>query len=225
MRPNPHLMKKKELVKYMTGRCKHCHTYAEHPNCWFLEQNKKPRVGYIDIETSNLDANYGIIITYCIYDDMNNSIIENTINLEDIRKGLFDKNLCIQLIEDILKFDILKGYYSTLFDIPFIRSRCLKWKLNFPIYKTIDHKDIYYMVKRLLKLNKNSLEVAARFLKLPGEKTHVDGDTWMQSLMCDGKIQKESLKKILDHNREDVILTRNADYQLKEFDRGIVKSI
>ncbi len=224
MRPNPHLMLKKDLIKYMSGRCRHNHTYAEHPNCWFTEQNKKPKVGYIDIETSNLDANYGIILTYCILDDDTDKIIEYKIDPKDLRNGTLDKNVCKQLIKDMLKFDVLKGYFSTRFDIPFIRSRCLKWKLDFPVYKTIDHKDVYYMVKRLMKLNSNRLEVATKFLGISG-KNHVEGDAWMKAIMCAGEEQEKALEYILDHNRRDVRILKKLDYRLKEFDRGIVKSI
>lgn len=224
MRPNPHLMLKAELLKYLTGRCRHSHTYAEHPACWWEEQQKKPKVGYIDIETSNLDANYGMIITYCILDDETDEIIENVVDINDVRKGDFDKHLCKQLIKDMLKFDVLKGYWSTGFDIPFIRARCLKWKLDFPIYKTIDHKDVYYMVKRLMKLNRNSLEVACKHLGIKG-KNHVHADEWMQALMCDGEKQIQSINYILNHNKIDVKILKELDYRLKEFDRGQVKSI
>jgi len=217
-------MLKKDLVKYTTGHCRHYHTYITHPNCWWEEQGRKPKVGYLDIETSNLDANYGIIITYCILDKDSDQIFKNIINIADVRKGVFDKNLCKQLIKDMLKFDILKGYWSTGFDIPFIRSRCLKWNLSFPIYKKINHKDIYYMVKRLLKLNRNSLEVATKFLKIPG-KNHVHGDQWMQALMCDGELQEKAMRYILQHNEKDVRITRKLDSRLAEFDKGIVKSI
>jgi len=224
MRPNPHLMLKAELLKYLTGRCKHYHTYSEHPACWWEEQQKKPRVGYIDIETSNLDANYGMIITYCILDYDTEEIIENIIDINDVRKGDFDKYLCKQLIKDMLKFDVLKGYWSTGFDIPYIRARCLKWNLDFPIYKSINHKDIYYMVKRLLKLNRNSLEVATKFLGIHG-KNHVKGDQWMRALMCDGEAQEQAISYILDHNRKDVKILKKLDDKLKEYDKGQVKSI
>ena len=224
MKPNPHLMNKKDLVKYMSGRCRHGHTYSEHPNCWYTEHDRKPRIGYLDIETSNLDANYGVIITYCILDNDTGEIFEGVIDEKDIRAGQFDKTVCKKLIQDMLRFDVLKGYYSTKFDIPFIRSRCLKWGLDFPVYKTIDHKDLYYMVKRLLKLNRNSLEVATKFLGIKG-KNHVHGDQWMEALYCTGDKQKKAIEYILDHNRRDVKITKQLDDKLKVFDRGIVKSI
>lgn len=223
-KPNPHLMLKRELIKYTTGHCKHYHTYISHPNCWWTERERKPKVGYIDIETSNLNANYGIIITYCILDRDSDELLWNIVSIDDIREGNFDRHLCEQLIQDMLKFDIIKGYYSTLFDVPFIRSRCLKWKLDFPIYKTIDHKDIYYMVKRLLRLHRNSLEVATKFLGIPG-KDHVNGDQWMEALMCNGEKQKKAIKYILSHNIKDVKILKELDLQLEGYDRGMTKSI
>lgn len=224
MKPNPHTMLKKDLLTYTTGRCRHYHTYLEHPNCWWKEQGKKPRVGYLDIETSNLDANYGIIITYCILDKETGHIHEKVIDISDVRKGLFDKNLCKQLIKDMLKFDVIKGYWSTGFDIPFTRARCLKWKLNYPVYKDLQHKDVYYMVKRLLKLNSKSLQTATRFLGIKG-KNHVIGDYWAKALLCDGPEQEKSIHYILDHNRRDVIILKKLDERLEAYDRGMTKSI
>lgn len=225
MKPNTKIMRKKELWEYLNGRCRHGHTYAEHPNCWFTEQKAvRPKIGYLDIETSNLDANYGMIITYCILDDETDEIIEGTVNIKDVRKGDFDRHLCKQLIKDMQQFDIIKGYYSTKFDIPFMRSRSLKWKHNFPVYKSVNHKDVYYMAKRLLKLNSYRLEVVTKFLGIAG-KDHVEGDAWMQALMCDGELQKKAMEYILNHNRKDVKILKEADYMLQDFDRGIVKSI
>lgn len=224
MRPNIHNMLKKELLEYTGGRCRHGHTYQEHPACWWRERDSEPKIGYLDIETSNLDANYGIIITYCILDDKTGEILEGIIDINDVRKGIFDKNLCKQLIKDINKFDVIKGYWSTGFDVPYMRARCLKWKLQFPIYKTLQHKDIYYMVRRLLKLNRNSLEVATKHLGIKG-KNHVHGDQWMEALLCDGERQKKALDYIIDHNRKDVVITRKLDKKLQEYDRGLTKSI
>jgi len=217
-------MLKKDLLKYTTGRCKHHHTYAEHPGCWWKEQEKKPIVGYIDIETSNLNANYGMIITYCILNKDTDEIIWNTVDINDVRNGDFDKQLCKQLIKDLLKFDVIKGYWSTGFDIPYMRSRCLKWKLDFPVYKAIDHKDVYYMVKRLLRINKNSLEAATKFLGISG-KNHVHADQWMAALMCTGEKQTKAMQYILDHNMKDVRILKELDLRLESFDRGLTKSI
>jgi len=224
MRFNPHTLSAKDLRTMFARKCKHGHLYSEHPNCYFKEMGRTQKVGFIDIETSNLDANYGIILTYCILDDETDEIIKRCIDVTDLANGKFDKNLNKQLIQDMLQFDLLIGYFSTRFDIPFIRSRCLKWHLEFPIFKSIEHKDLYYMVKRLLKLNSNRLEVATKFLSIRG-KNHVLGDAWMKAVMCTGDIQKEALAYILDHNVRDVHITKKLYHRLQNYDRGITKSI
>jgi len=221
---NPHTMKKTEMLEFLTGRCKHGHKYFAHPACFLKEKGRKLRIGFIDIEASNLKANFGIILTYCIKIYGEDKILEGAIKEEDLRNGNFDKNLCKQLIKDMLKFDLLIGYYSTKYDIPFIRSRCLFHKLDFPIYKMINHKDLYYMVKRLLSLHRNSLEVATKFLGIKG-KNHVMGQEWNQAVMCSGEKFEKAIAYIIDHNRKDVIITEKLYRKLKEFDRGIIKSI
>ena len=221
---NPHTMLKKEMLEYLTGRCKHSHLYCEHPNCWLKEKGRDLRIGFIDIEASTLKANFGVMLTYCIKVYGKDKIYEGVIKQEDLRNGTFDKNLCKQLIKDMLKFDLLIGYYSTKYDIPFIRSRCLFHKLDFPIYKTINHKDLYYMVKRLLALHKNSLEVATKFLGIKG-KNHVMGQEWNQAVMCSGEVFEKAIAYIIDHNRKDVLITEKLYQKLKDFDRGIIKSI
>jgi len=221
---NPHTMKKAEMLVFLTGRCKHGHKYFAHPACFNREQKHIPRIGYLDIETSNLDANYGIILTYCIKVRDEDKIYKGVIDTEELKEGKFDKSLCKQLIKDMLKFDVIMGYWSTGFDIPFIRARCLKWHLNFPIYKSIEHKDIYYMVKRLMKLNRRSLEVATKHLGIKG-KNHVLGDAWMKAVMCTGEIQKKALDYILEHNIRDVEITEKLHKRLESYDRGLTKSI
>lgn len=221
---NPHIMKKAEMLEFLTGRCKHGHKYFAHPACWRKEQGRGLKIGILDIEASNLKANFGIILTYCIKVYDKNKIYECIIKEEDLRNGTFDKNICKQLIKDMLKFDLIIGYYSTKYDIPFIRSRCLFHKLNFPIYKTVNHKDLYYMVRRLLALHRNSLEVATKFLGIKG-KNHVIGQEWNQAVMCSGEKFEKAIAYIIDHNRKDVIITEKLYKRLKDFDRGIVKSI
>jgi uncharacterized protein YprB with RNaseH-like and TPR domain len=224
MKINPHIMKKKELVEYMSGRCKHNHLYSEHPNCFLEEKGKELRIGIIDIETSNLNATFGIILTYAIKVYGEDDILFSQIEEKHLRDGTFDKALCKQLVQDMLKFDLLIGYYNTKYDIPYIRSRCLANNIDFPIFKTIDHKDLYYMVKRLLKLHRNSLEVATSFLGIKG-KNHVMGKEWNQAVMCNGEKFEKAIAYILDHNIKDVCITEKLYRKLKDFDRGIVKSI
>ena len=71
---NPHRLLKKHFIYIHTHTCKHRHTYAEHPRCYFeekpyLKDGNAPgveRVGFFDIEATNLHATFGYIFSYCI---------------------------------------------------------------------------------------------------------------------------------------------------------------
>ncbi|KKL84703.1 hypothetical protein LCGC14_1962040, partial [marine sediment metagenome] len=61
-----HRLKKKETVWLANHKCKHRHNYIEHYNCYITENPDMERIGFLDIECSNLKADYGIILSYCI---------------------------------------------------------------------------------------------------------------------------------------------------------------
>jgi len=219
-RINPFNMKKAELLELFKGRCKHGHTYAEHPACYVKEKQDTTKIGYIDIETSNLKANFGIMLSYAIKVRGEDTIYCSTITKKEIENGTLDKRLVKQCIEDMKKFDTVMGYYSTKFDIPFIRSRAMYWDIDFPIYGELNHKDVWYMVRAKMCLHSNRLESACKHLGIQG-KTHLDGLYWIKALSGD----KESLDYILDHNKKDVIILEELHNRIKEFVRDSTRSI
>ena len=200
-----HRMKLDEIRRAAAYRCKHGHTGIEHYDCYLrdTDQYTAPRVGFLDIETSNLDANFGIILTYAIRDQASGSILCDSINKTDI--GMFspdksDVRLVKNLVEDIQKFDRLVTYYGKRFDIPFIRTRALIDGVDFPYFGSIKHDDVYFWAKYKLKLNSNRLDVVARTLFGDTEKNHIEYKYWVGGTRGD----EESLEYILDHNVRDV---------------------
>ena len=217
---NPFKMKKAELLEMFKGRCKHGHTYAEHPACFMKEQKKDIRIGYLDIETSNLKANYGIMLTYAIKERGTNKIYHSTITKKEIDDGTLDKRLVRECIRDMKEFDVVMGYYSTKFDIPFIRTRAMYWDIDFPMYGELQHKDVWYMVRAKMCLHSNRLEAACKHLGIAG-KTHIESIHWIRALSGD----KKSIDYILDHNKKDVIILEKLHDRIKEFVKGNTRSI
>jgi uncharacterized protein YprB with RNaseH-like and TPR domain len=217
---NPFKMKKADLLKLFKGRCKHGHTYAEHPACYLKEKEDTVKVGYIDIESSQLKGNFGIMISYAIKERGSDTIYSNTITKKDIDGEILDRDLVKHCVKDMKKFDILMGYYSTRFDIPFIRTRAMYWGIDFPMYGELKHKDIWYMVRNKMNLHSNRLEVACRHLGIEG-KTHLDGSQW--TLATAGN--KKALEYVLDHNKKDVIILEKLHNRIKEFVRDTTRSI
>lgn len=217
---NPFNMTKKELLTFLTGRCKHRHKYHEHPACFIEEQNRQLRIGYLDIETTGFESDYHHILTYCIKVKNKNEYYTGTITKEDLDNRVFDIPIIKKLCADLFTFDVIYTYFGTKFDIPFMRGRAIHNGISFPEFGMVKHKDVYYMVKRLLKIHANRLEYAADFLKVR-TKNHVDGEVWMLARLGDVK----ALKTVLHHNKLDCDDLEKVHKKLEAFDRGLVKSI
>ena len=174
-------MKKAELLDLFRGKCKHGHLWAEHPMCYMKEKAiAEPKIGYIDIETHNLKANFGIMLSYAIKERGTDKIYCDTITKKDIDKKTLDKRLVKKCIADMKRFDVVMGYYSTKFDIPFIRSRAMYWDLDFPMYGELQHKDIYYMVRGDVIIN---IEITPEAMGVFDEEGSVSMGITMSVLM------------------------------------------
>jgi uncharacterized protein YprB with RNaseH-like and TPR domain len=221
MKFNPYLHTKTQIEWLATHKCRHGHTYLEHYQCYIDEyQERQPKIGYLDIETTGFEANYHHILTYVIKTGDKNEFCEGVIKKSDLDDFSFDKRLMEDFIRDLRKYNVIYTYYGTKFDIPFVRSRALYHKLDFPIFGVVQHKDVYYMVKRLLKLHSSRLESATKFLGIPG-KDHVEGDIWMRARLGDPK----ALAYVLRHNRKDTTTLEKLHKRLQPFDKGIIKKI
>ncbi len=213
-------LKKQEIIELYKGRCKHGHRYLEHYGCYLEEAAKPLRVGFLDIETSNLKADFGIVFCYVIKEAGQEVYHERLITSEDMDTSL-DKKVIAQAVEDMKKFDVLVTHYGTKFDIPFLRTRALYLGLDFPGYGLIHHKDTYYMVKSKLKLSRNTLDAATRLLVGKTEKNRIDSDKWIKALRGD----KKSLEYILDHCRRDVRDLERIYRKMLPFVQNINRSI
>lgn len=186
-------------------------------------QNTSQKIGIIDIEffSQDFSADKGFIISYCIKEYHKNKFYIGLIDTKDLRKGIYDKNIVQKLIKDILKFDILVGYYSSGCDIPWIRTRAIKNGISFPYYDTIKQFDLYYAVKFKLKLKRNSLKAACELCGIKG-KTDGSFNEWWDFVMFGNK---ESGKNIMYHNIQDVKITERLFDKLKNYFKGQLKTI
>lgn len=194
-------MTKGEILKLAKTRCEHGHTYLEHYGCYLKEHEgiTEPRIGFIDIESSNLAADFGIMFCYCIKKQGSSEILERVVTDKEVHENL-DKVVVEQCIKDMQQFDQLVTYYGTGFDLPFIRTRALYHNLPFPEFGTIQHKDVFYIIKSKFRLSRSRMENACRTLVGKTEKNHINGVYWLKALQGDA----ESLEYIADHCRRDV---------------------
>jgi len=212
---NPFALGISERNKRLNYSCKHRHNGIDHHACFDKDNHLNERVGYYDIETSNLNADFGIVLSYCILPDKNNRLLSRTITPEELRSDKFDKNLLKQFCEDARKFDRLIGYYSAKFDAPFLRTRCIFHHLDFPIYKEINHTDAYLTAKHKLKLHSRRLGVVAPFFGIKAKGHPLNGAIWLKCLRGD----KRALDFVTTHNKEDVYSLREVWHKVEDYQR------
>lgn len=203
-KPPIHRLKKTEIVWLANHRCKHRHTYLDHYACYLEENPDTERIGFLDIEASNLKADFGIILSYAIKDGGSDKIYEGVLTPKDIKKakaGDEDRRVVADLIRDLGNFDRVVTYYGTGFDIPFIRTRAVSMGIDFPVFGLISHTDLYYVVRNRFNLSSKRLENACRVLLGETDKTRVDAKYWRGGV----RGEQASLDYIQEHNRYDVL--------------------
>jgi uncharacterized protein YprB with RNaseH-like and TPR domain len=204
----------------------HSHRYIEHMPCYFKEKPDDgpvvERIGFLDIEATNLHATFGYAFSYCIK-ELDGPIFGRVLTPEEIRRCIFDKKLIEQLCKEIRQFDRIIVYWGkdNRYDIPFIRTRAVYHGCDFPVYKDLIVNDLYDIVKRKLRLHRNRLETACEFFDIPSKEHRLSPRVWQKAMAGD----KKSLEWILDHNREDVISTEALWKKLEIYVRNPNTSI
>lgn len=170
--------------------------------------------GFLDIETYGFKANFGLMLSWAMFvpdevrvrDDgtmdvapSGKTYFDAMSRKEAINYKKLDKRITGTVLDAIEDVDIVVGYYSTKFDIPFIRTRAAMWDYPRILYQDKYHYDMWFTVRSLYKLTRNSLEQACAMVGIEG-KTHVDYALWDRARLGDGK----AMQYILEHNIADV---------------------
>lgn len=205
-------LKKDEIIWMFEHKCKHNHNYLEHPRCYIDEEPIKgnpltEKVGFLDIETTGLNANWDFIISYAIIGKKGKKTYGRACKSSEVlNPKILDRNLLKEFSKDIRKFDKIIVYYGRdrRHDTPFLRTRALKWRINFPGYGELRIVDAYDIVRNKLSLHRRRMENVANFLKIPAKEHRLDGEIWQRAKLG----SKEDLHHIWLHNKEDTITLR-----------------
>ena len=216
-----HRMKKDQIVWLGSHYCEHGHTFLEHFRCY---KGHEERIGFFDIETSNLVADFGIVLSWAIKDSKSDKVYSSVLTPQDIKKATFgseDKRLVRECLVNLQKFDRIVTYYGSRFDVPFIRARALSTGLDFPNYGTLKHTDLYFIIRGRVALSSKRLENACRVLLGHTDKTRIDSKYWRAGVRGD----KKSLAYILEHNKFDVLDLEKLYNKMIHFSRPTDTSI
>lgn len=219
-KPNPNNMTKAEILERFNYRCSHHHDGFSHPQCYDRDKGNKERIGHLDIEASNLNANFGIVLSYCIKED-EGKIIKRLIEPKHMKDGSFDKHLMIQFCKDVRKFDRLTTWYGGGFDIPFLRTRCVFHGLDFPLHGEVAHTDVWFIARKKFRFHSNRMEVVAKFFNIAAKNHPLVPEIWLKCMTGDRK----ALKFVLTHNVEDVETLEQIYHKIIEYKRFTRTSI
>lgn len=214
--------------------CIHRHSIEEHPACfiqnqiidkrqdksvpWYLLPNMQ--IGYLDIETDNLKADFGTMLSWAIRFKGSDTTKVDYITKKELFDGSTDKRIIESLIDTLKQVKIVVTYYGTGFDIPFSRAKALHYDLEFPSYADLYHFDIYYSVKSKLGISSKSLASACDYLNITG-KTPLDKETWRRAKYGD----PTAIQIVLEHNVADVDILEQLHNKLSPFSKWTKRSI
>ena len=222
-----------------TFRCEHRHypytckcdgDSCSHLSCWTKARYENGRVGYLDIECDNLDADFGVVLSWTLKERDSDKVYSAVINETDVElskklnRVVTDRRILRELQPLLSQFDYIVCHYGAIdrgLDIRFLRTRYIKLGLKFPVYRQMYGIDTYLMSKYKLKLHSNRLDAIAEFFGCPYGKTKLKGDTWALAKLGSEK----ALKYIVDHNKNDVLILEWVHKKLEPYSNVSKRSI
>lgn len=166
-----------------------------------------------DLETTNLNANYGYIL--CMGWKVIGEKKTHLIKISDYplhQKQITNDREVIKKAREVLTdADGWVTWFGRYFDEPFLNSRLIEHKLNpLPPMSTKNHVDGWAISRYKLKLNSNRLATVSSFLGVE-EKTPISGPHWVKAMAGNTK----SLNYVYKHCTQDVIVLEQVYNRIK----------
>jgi uncharacterized protein YprB with RNaseH-like and TPR domain len=178
-----------------------------------------------DIEASNLNADFGIVL--CVgFKDVGKGkpevydILDYQGKDGDLIRA--ERRLLVAVSKRLLDSDVWLTHYGTWYDIPFINSRLLYHRL--PVLPpNYSHIETWKIARNRLKLRNNRLITISEFLGTEDEKNAIKPEQWLRALGG----HHPSMAYIVEHCRRDVLVLEEAYTRLRPLvldhpNRGLV---
>lgn len=161
------------------------------------------KVGIVDLETSSLYANTGIIL--CGSFKQYGADKVTTIRADKFpswkSKRSNNKEVVLAITEALKQFDVLVAYNGQYFDKTFLNSMCLKYEIE-PSIRWVKFIDPVLIARRHLRIARNSLTSLVDYFNIQDTKSPVEFKHWMQAAL-DGN--KTSMNYICEHCEKDIL--------------------
>ncbi len=173
------------------------------------------RVGYLDIEATDLETPPGFILSWYIKKAGKNEYKYGIITKKEIFNEDFDKRIVKELLLAIQNdFDILYTHYGSdwRFDVPYIRTRAIIHGLEDLLPRRMEKiiRDTWPIARCKLRLPNNRLDTIGDALGVATKKTPLSLNTWQKAMVGN----KEALEYVRQHNKRDVDLLEEVHKKL-----------
>lgn len=160
-----------------------------------------------DIESTSLRASFGHIICCSFVDLLDQNAEVETVRIDELKgKRRSDDSRVVKAIKAKLEDSwIWAGWYSKMFDIPFINGR-LALHGMMPVEKRMHLDLIYYSKGQFMKLHSSRLDSVAKTFKLKTQKTDILPDEWLRA----GEGEPEAINYVVEHCEADVKVLRDV---------------
>lgn len=180
-------------------------------------------MGYVmvDIETTNLDANFGIILCAAVKEEGKKAEvfrIDQQAGFGDPAYG--DRELVLKLRERLEQCAAVASpivtWFGTYFDLAYIQTRLLM-NGDMPILNPPMHVDLWKISRYNLKMSNNRLQTASEAFTTKSEKTRIIPGIWLQAV----RGEKKALDYVVKHCVLDVEITEQVLQRFKPFIKGV----
>src|SRR6266705_2081558 len=167
-----------------------------------------PRIVILDIETSSLEADAGIVVGTGLLPETGKS------EYFEAKRTDQEKGLLVKLLKRLEAYDVIVTWSGRGFDTPFLTTRLLKHGLDpLPLLGKM-HLDLNEVVRSRLRLTFTYLDHVCDFFGIKREKGPMGLEVpqlFVKALEGD----ETALKSIRDHCLDDLKVTREVFLKLK----------
>lgn len=179
------------------------------------EELKSLKVCFWDIESSNLDADFGLILCAGI----------KTLGVPGIRIYRIDESpeyakkpwddswVAKRIRDDLEQHNVIVHHYGDRFDVPFLNTRLIGHRIRMLDSSRMCFVDTWLNVRKRLKLHSNRLNSLIAHLDTKTNKTGLDGHLWVKALAG----HKPSLDAVVKHNLHDIKALEEVAVTLARF--------
>ncbi len=178
---------------------------------------------FFDIEASNLDADFSIMLSAVIKPFGQEPVVFRADNYPEWKTNRYhDEGIVRDIANELKQHAVIVTHYgsSGYYDTPFLKAKMVKYRM--PPLPSMFSVDTYRISRANFKLRSRRLGSMSKYYAL-GDKEEVEGALWVKAAYGNNEEAKAALDCIVAHNVQDVILLERLTCLIYPYLKAIPK--